>query len=625
MTQIARPLRLAAGLALTLFAVPLALGKTTIADLAPPNAFLIAGVDNYAEMQAAFNKTGLRKVWDDPSVQQWFKKHSAEAFEELDSTLEDLDMKRDDIVPPTGMAGFAMWMTPLGTEGVPPVQMLWAGDFGADADNLHTKIVAALEKGEDGNHVKFESEEFAGGTLITITEIETEEVVEEDIEDDGDDWEDWEDFEAESGPEYTTMYYAKAGTSLMLCTSQRDAEDAMTRLAGKGDTSAGADKEFGKAMSLIGTSQAYAVMNAQPLYDVAAEFDKKMAAMVADDPTNPPAPQVMQTLGALGISEIRSVAAGVNFDGDKAMAESTFVVHCPELKGLMSLFAADPRAIAAPSFASADAASLTSAQIHFERLLPVLKNAVQTLPTEMAGQAAFAIPMIEGQIGTILANMGPEIHVIQQYARPYSIDSDHSVFAVAVKDAAAFATDLQIRGQQIGLETRDFEGAQIWSFPAAGSPLPLPPGAEDIAIGLGFGHLFVGKTASVEGAMRLAANPASGAALGADAGFKKAISALKSPGVSFSYTNMARSIAYAKWMIENFETIQNQQLDAMLADIEDPELRAMLKENRPESPAWMKDLPDLSILARELGDAVGEARITPDGIIGTSYLLRPTK
>jgi hypothetical protein len=354
-------------------------------------------------------------------------------------------------------------------------------------------------------------------------------------------------------------------------------------------------------------------------------MDKKTAELVADDPSSPPVPQIMQTLGALGLTSVRSASAGVNFDGDKGMAESTFAVHTPELKGLMSLFAADPRAIAAPAFASADAAAFSTAQVHFERLLPVLKEAVQTLPAEMAGQASFVLPMVEAQVGTILANLGPEIHVVQQYARPFSVDSDHSVFAVAVRDVAAMGADLQMRGQQMGLVSREFEGAQIWSFPATGSPLPLPPGAEDIALGLGFGHFFVGKTASVEGALRLAANPNAAASLGADAGFKRAVSHLKSPGLSFSYTNMAKSIEYAKWMIENFDKIQNQQFEAMLADIDDPEFRKMLEENRPESPAWMKDLPDLSILGRELGDVVGEMRITPDGLIGTSILLNPAK
>ncbi len=629
------PVRLAAGLALTLLAAPLALAKSTIADLAPPNSVLIAGTDDYTAMRASFDRTGLKKIWDDPTVQAWFKKNTAEAMEEFTSTLEDLGMKRDDIVPPTGMAGLALWVVPTEDPTVPPVQMLWAGDFGPNADNLHTKIVAALEKAEGANHLKFESEEFGGATLFTVTHLDNDndnddaKDADDHGQDDGDDdadmedWEDWENAGADSGPEYTTVYYARSGSSLMLCTSQRDAEDAINRLAGKGDTSVRANNDLGKAMTIIGPSQVYAVMLNQPLYEIAADMDKKAAALVADDPSNPPSPQIMQTLGALGISNVRSLALGMNFDGDKGIAESTFVANCPEIKGIMTLFASDPRPIGAPSFVTADAASYSAFQVHFERLIPAIKDAIQTLPAEMAAQAGYALPMVEGQIGSILANLGPEIHIVQQYAQPYAVDSDHSVFAIAVKDTAALSTDLGLRGQQLGLVSREFQGAQIWGFPEGGSPLPLPPEAQDMALGVGFGHFFIGKTASVEGAMRLAANP-SGASLGADARFKKAVSVLKSPGLSFSYTNLPRSIAYAKWMVANFEKIQNEQFEKTLAQIDDPDFKQMMIDNKPEAPAWLKDLPDLSIISRELGDLVGEMHITPDGFVGTSYILRPS-
>jgi len=618
-------------MALTLMAPTFALAGMTIADVAPPSSVFIAGIDDYTAMRASFDKTGLKKVWDDPAVQAWIKSQTKEAMEEFDSTLADLGMKREDIVPPTGMAGMAVWMTSGDDPTVPPMQMLWTGDFGDNAENLHTKIVGALEKAEGENKLKFESEDFAGGTLITVTEIEQDDAAdapddadEADDAEDGDDWEDWEDMEEAEGPEYKTMYYGRVGSSLMVTTNQRDAEDAMNRLAGKGDSSARGGADFGKAMSLIGPSQVYFVMLAQPLYDLAAEKDKEAAAAVADDPSNPPSMQIMQTLGALGISQIRSASVGVNFDGDKGMAESVTAIHCPEIKGLMTLFAADPRAIAAPSFATADASSFSTFQIRFEQLIPVLKEAAQTLPTELAGQAGFIIPAIEGQMGPIFANIGPELHIIQSYTKPYAADSAQSVFAVSVKDAAALGTELQMRAQSFGLIARDFQGAQIWSFPAEGGAFPLPPGAEDLGIGLGFSHLFIGKTAAIEGAMLLAGNP-DAPDLGSDPGFTRAISVLKSPGLSFSFTNMAKTIDYAKWMVANYDKIQAAQFEEMLASIDDPEFKKMMEENRPETPEWMKDFPDLSIVSREVGNFVGEMHITPDGFVGNSYLLRPEK
>lgn len=628
MTQFARPMRLAAGVAASLCFVTLSFGKTTIADLAPQNAFVLMGVDNYAEMRASFDKTGLKRVWDDPAVQAWVKKHSAEATEEFDQFLAEIDMKREDIVPPTGMAGMAVWLTPAGAEDVPPVQMLWAADFGDDAEALHTKIVAALEKAEGADNLRFETENLDGGTVITITGFGEEEEAaepaeEEAAEGEGEDWEDWEDLEVADEPEYETLFYVRAGSHLMLSTSQADAEGALERASGRGENAASGGKDLGKAMTLIGSSHAYAVAVIQPLYEAAAELDKQAAAVAAEDPSNPPPAQIMQTLGALGLTNVRSVAMGVNFDGDKGMAESTFAVHCPEMQGLMSLFTADPLAISAPAFASADAAAFSRFQVQFARLIPVLKDAVQTMPMEVAAQAGYVIPMMEGQVGSILANIGPEVHVVQQYARPFSVDSDHSVYAVAVKDPAALATDMGMRSQQFGLVSREFEGAQIWSFPAEGSMLPLPPEAQDLSIGLGYGHLFFGKTAAVEGALRMSANPGAGTSLGADAQFQKAVATLRSPGLSFSYTNMARTVDFAKWTIENYEKIQNAQFDQMLAQIDDPEFKAMMEENRPTTPEWMKDLPDLSILSRELGDVVGEMHVTPDGLVGTSFLLRP--
>ncbi len=109
MIRPARCLCIASGMVLTLVAAPLALGATTIADLAPPNSVFVAGVDDFASMQASFDKTGLRKVWDDPAVQAWIKKHSAEAMEECDTTLAALDLTREAIVPPTSLAGLEVW------------------------------------------------------------------------------------------------------------------------------------------------------------------------------------------------------------------------------------------------------------------------------------------------------------------------------------------------------------------------------------------------------------------------------------------------------------------------------------------------------------------------------------
>ena len=105
----------------------------------------------------------------------------------------------------------------------------------------------------------------------------------------------------------------------------------------------------------------------------------------------------------------------------------------------------------------------------------------------------------------------------------------------------------------------------------------------------------------------------------------KSISVLRSPGLSFSYTNMAKSMDYAKWMVENFEKIQNAEFDKMMETIDDPEFKKMMEENRPEAPTWLKDMPNLSIISRELGNVVGELHLTPDGFIGTSYLLNPAK
>lgn len=592
--------------------------ELTIADLAPEESFLIMGVDNSKSTIENFQKTGVFAFYNDPEMREWLGGLIEEPMAELDGFLSSIDADIDDFSKPTGMLGMAVWMnTPEddaeGNEAM-PVQMLMSAAFGENAVDMHSMIVKALENGEDEETLTYSMERLGEAEVYTITPTETEDADLDDEWGDQDDWGDDDFADLDAGPSGPSeMYYARQGEVLMLSTSIDDMENAISRIEGVGFDNAAATASFSRLKPAGDDYDAYAVLVNAPLYDIADAMgaDPNMEMMGI--------PPIMTLLDAFGLSEVRGASMTMNFDDERGDTVGEIFVAAPRLRGLLSLINVPDEAFTPPAFVSQDAASVSLFQFDIAGLLPTITQSINKLPAEFAQQAGFFLDQARGQIQPIFSQLGPEIYIAQSFKRPYAVDSRQSMVAIRAKDTKALNEQFSNLATLAGLEGRDFQGNQIWSMPeGAGGMLPIPGGG-DVSVGIGFGHMFLGPTASVETAMRQAANPGEG--MGNNADFKKAMQSLDNNGLSFSYTNLEEMLNYANWTSKNIDKIVAQQVEDMMGDWADEATMAQAREQMLEAAKEMTP-PNMDKMLKYLGDIVTEFQLVDGGIKGSYILLR---
>jgi hypothetical protein len=608
-TQALRPASVLAASALLLAAQAWA-GDVTIADVAPRDSIFVMGADDFASAKAAFDRTGFAAIMREDSIREWMQEMSDEAMDELADMLENIDAEIDDLSMPTGPTGLAFWLAPGEDGGEPQPHAIVLGDFGEDADRMHEVFLSAVDKGEEDESLLVERDTLRGVEILSLTEIE-----DEDAEEDAggeDEWDEFEDWDEDEGPEsFDTMHFARSGNYLMLASSKDRVERTIDRLAGDDLDSIAADDEFRTATARLGKSDGYMVVLTRPMFEMAEAMDEAGAAGGMP---------LMGLLDSMGLTEIRSFSMGLRLDADSGMAESGGLLRVPEMRGLMSMFDNPATDFTPPAFVDADVSNLAVYQFDIARTFDVVRTVVNALPPEMQGQAAM-LPMVEGMMGPLLSNIGPQIYVASRFERPFSPESQKQLMAFKVRDEVALGGFLGEQTRGFGMMGREFQGGQIWTMPEGGNPMmPIP---SDIGIGLGYGHLFVGPVPSVEGALRLAGQ-GEAPRLASDARFKKAASNVKNKGLWFAYSDTRASLEYYDWMMRNFDQVMRAQAEAAIEGVDDPELRASIMESFEDSaPEWMERVPDLGIVAKHVGDTVMEAHRVPDGIEFRSIVLRP--
>lgn len=597
---------LVASLAFGLVGVVASGADVTIADVAPRDSMLVVGVDDFASMQAAFERTGLAAMMKEPSVRTWLEDATEEAMERFAEMLDSIDAEMGDLAMPTGPAGMAMWPVEREDATEPPFGMLMVGDWGEGAAQMHQTLVSAMEKGEERGELVLRIASLDDLEIYSVERVEGADEP-DDGDDEMDEWDDW--GEPSAQPEFKTMHYTRLGDRLVASTERETLETVIDRFGGAKGESIGESEDFHAGLSQVGAHDGYAVFLPGPMLAAAEKAAEKADGMGGG---------MMPMLGALGLSDVRAMSMGVKLDADDGMMESKYGVLVPQMRGLLSLLDSPATSFEPPAFVSADVASYGMFQVRLGDLMNVLQGIVAELPAEQAMQAGAVLPMIQGQLGPILSNLGSEIYVAQSYSRPFGADSKQTTTAIGVRDADMLSQAITQAGSMIGLASRDFQGNQVWSMPQGGGMMP----GMDLAFGVGFGHMFIGTTESVENALRLG-GAGDELSLSKDARFKRAMRVAKPKGSMFSYMNLPRTLEYSQWYFDNFEKIQAEMMEQMMGDVDDPQLREMMAANQPEKPAWMEGMPDLSVIAKHVGDSVTEFHRTDDGMRGRTVWMRP--
>lgn len=605
-----------AGLATTTMAKPV-----SILDVAPSDSIVVAVADNAGDIWGSFQKTGLMDVWKSAEVQNWVGPAMDEYMAELADSLDEMGLNFDELPTPNGPAGFSLVLNPNAGEGEAPFNFVTLASFTGAEEQLTTTFQAIIDNRMDEEPDSIETVEYDGITIYTYTESA------EDFDEDMDDFEEFGDFGGFEGPDFDMVSHLAMIDDMIVNASSMETMELIIDMSkgaeGPGD-SIRDDAAFNAQRSMLGASQAYAVVKITPFTALAAQND----AAMADDEFSM-MPPIAPILDAAGLDEVKSVGIGITANADSGVMESTFAVMVPQLEGLMKLVPTKPTSFTPPAFVSADATSFSTFQVDFAQLLPAIQKIAQGLPPEMGAQVQMGLGQASFIAGPILSNLGPQINIVQTIRKPYSADSQTQLIAIETRDAQTLEAVLTQMGQQfMGLEPRDFNGNPIWDMSdllgAVMAQMPMGGGGGgDLVMAIGANRLMFGPTAAVEDAMRLA-DDADAPRLADDARFKAAQAAFPKSGLAYSWTNARAAYDYARWSAANMEDILRQQLIAQFGD--DPDFREFIDDQvafQMESiPPFMTDMPALNSLWEVVGDSYSFFEVTDKGIVAKSILLR---
>lgn len=597
----------------------------TIAEVAPKNSVLVISIDDASATIDAFNRTGYRHVWDEPSVQKWIEESLGEMFKQAAADLQKLGIEKDQIKRPVGPCGLAWWNDSESKDenGGPPGQMLMLAEYATDAAAMDAVVRQLIEKGEKDKVLELKHSEHDGVTILSCTFLEQPEKAENSKKnepknggDDGDD----EEFDLDGGDETTDnspfgmdlkeVHYALAGTTLIMASAKESVETAIDRVKGDSGPSIGDSEDYNAVVRQLGEQQVRAVMLTRE-------------AMAAEE--KGPGGEFARKMNELtGLADVRGIGAGLRFDTDAAMMEQLIVVNAPAKKGLLALFDTPAGPLEAPAFVPADAASVIMFQADLPGIVPMVTKIMGEMPQDEGFSPAQMIGGITNMLGPILANLGPQIYAVSSYERPFSPTSNQTFYAVKARDAQALSNAIGTIGAQFGLQSKDFQGNQIWSM--EGGMMPV-----ELSIGIGGGYAFFGSNTAVENALRAASAGEAGAAarLSTQDSFKRAMASAAGTGQGFGFVSTRRTFEYLEWSFRNMDKLIAEELDAEIARYggqDDPDAKAWKERELKQRTAdvWppLKNMPSMDVVYKHVGDTVMELRSTPEGFTLKSLSLR---
>jgi hypothetical protein len=618
--RIFTPVAIAAGLWISSGAV--ASEKPTIAELVPEQTVAFVSIDDYTKFRESFDASNLGKLWAMPSVQTFWTALREEEFKDgletynkfLDEMLEAADVKREDLAPPSGPVGGAIYFITREKAGdksstLPKFEGIASAWYGEKAEQMITIFEKGAERAVREGSAKSEEETYAGTTIYTIRPVRKDE--------DG------------NAIEHDDQFnVARVGGLLLVATSAPAIKDAIDRAEGKAGN-AGTLATTATYKDALKAHSASSTIRAGGLIDMLAKLARDPALAAAlDDPEAEFVPAMLfsevlaspvtdAVLKLLGVKGARSATIAMTLGSGEAeniTASFSVFLDMPPRKGVMGLIEPMSGMPELPAFISSDVASVNVANIRISRLLEVVRAGLADFPEEMRGGVLPVLDQAEGIAGPLLAVLGPEVYGVSTYESPFSATSQRSTTVIRVSDEVPVKNLLTAFGAQAGFKPVDFEGNQIFVSDMMG---PTP-----IAIGVGGGWAYVGAKGDVENLMRQAGNKAA-SPLSGEARYTGAMSKLKPGAVTYFYSDTEQTLRYAYWQVQDPAGFRAMTLGTLggFGDL-DPDVIEGLDI---QPPKWAAKLPPIEDVLKYIGPSVGDLRWTEDGLRSDSYILGPVK
>lgn len=575
----------------------LAQDRLGIADIAPPESFLVVGVDDWASFNESFNESPLGAMWSDQRIRSIGEELISEAKENLVDQLAEIDLELSDIQAPAGGAGVAVYFGTNADEELQP-NFVALAEYGENADDWADFIARLIERAEDDDAAEISEEEYEGSTITTFKIVQEED---EEIDHTGHDHGDLD----SSSPfaELDTLFIARAADTFIAGSELTVVESTIDAVNGEAIDSVSSSEAFQDAMNQHEQEpDVFGVLLTEPLLEYLLPVWGELAQAVGGPP-------IEDLLDVTGLLEIRAASASYTFGAVDSAIDGSVALLVPVKKGLLELLDGDAGPAEPPAFIGPDVASLSSYYFRISGLLDIVRDLIAKLPEGEREQLEAYIGQVEPMFGPLLQVLGPQVYTYVSFSRPLSAESQLQIFAIEVSDEAAFNNSVSMLGMMLQLEAREFEGNRIFVGPDA-----------SFAIGVGFGHAFIGATTGVENAMRQAGRP-DAARLATEPRFIDATSAIDQDGIGFAYMDTRQMLEWTYWSAENYIDIQSAWIDEL--ELEDAEKEEWLAEISDDQPEWMKKLPPREAFLEHLGDMFSNYRSTPEGFVVRTILLSP--
>lgn len=572
------------------FASPALAGDAlSIRDLATDNAVLVVGADDLRGTIDRLGPTAFGKLWNDPALAEDVKKFREELEKGMNEAAKDAGIERDDIAWPASF-GLAVMVGIDEELGLPSIQYVFFCDWGAEAEKAQKfcdATVERMQKEAKDSGTEMKSDEVRGRrVLIADAPAEAE-------GEDGMDGEDEMDGFGGGFPDLAPKSFCiTSDKGRIFAASGKDMMDTLlARVDGERAKSVGESTTFKAATELAGgTQDIYAV--------ISTEAAKPLTAL---------APELMLGMPIIErfVGDIKAWSFGAHAkDGVIELATGAYV---PGGKvGLLSLLDASTEPKAAPAIVPSDALSYGRMNVKFDRLVPVIDEAIGGMPPEFGEMIKPQIDMYRPAMTAAFGALGPEIHIWSSEPDPADPASGSMVTAITMrndKESAAAVSDF-INLLPLGLQSRDFNGMTIMSDEFAPA-----------AVGMGGGYLVIGDVKAVERTLR-SVDAKGEAGLAGDKQYASALAAMpKEPVVGMAWFNLARQFDSTARMMQTM----TDRLEGMAGD-EDAEVPGL--GVGMDDVGGFYDLLKPEVIKRCFGDGLLSFRSTKEGF-ATSWRLMP--
>lgn len=591
----------------------------TIQELAPDGTIFVAGARDVARTMTRLKATSLWDLWQSPELVD-ARKDARKAFDaHVEEMMHDLDLDADTLQMPTGGLGLAVFTVMNAELGLPQPGFLLSADYGEHAEKTAEILEAARRQAKETDEIVYEERDVRGRTVYCIETPEPEAPADEG---DPDDWgtEGLDDMGGMGGMDamggdiigdaLSQIFVVRDETLFLVSSDMATIAHALEVIDGATDPVLTGRDDYKGLMAQLGEGDVTAAVLTKDLGALVSAVDPMGMAMMFAQP-------LQQMVG-----DIEGCGFGARLDGPDAMVEMTEAVYMPNGKiGLTALLEQPGPCGEVPSFAGANAMSLTTVNFDFRGLPDAVRPIVQMMQMMMPPEPG-AGPGIDQTIEQITSCLGRRAHIVQTLDQPVEVDSLKQVMAVECPKPQELEHFLSLLAQDMGMDVRDFRGHRIYTLPVDMTgmmPMDMPMEPVDPpAIGLGGGYLFTGPAPAVEQALR-STGDAGNATLADDPVFRRAVAVLGSdPAVGWGYTNLVdcydAGMKISRKQMENLANEMEREEFAMPDGQDMPAFEDLVAQD------WTHGL-DAALLRRHLGPMVWKLNATNEGFVVRAFVL----